>query len=236
MNLADASLIDLLGAILGFVLTLFVFSYILGDNFLFRFAVYVFIGVAAGYAAVMVFYNVIWPQLVDPLLFGSRSQRLFAIIPLAMSILLLLRTSSRLSVLSTPIFAYLVGVGAAAAIGGAVIGTVVPQVNATIDGFDLFSIQAVGEDYWLRVVERFGNASIILLGTLTTLIYFHFGIRSTRDISPRRAPWIEGIAWIGQIFIAITLGTVFAGVFASALAALVERLSFMLRLIFSFFA
>ena len=37
--------------------------------------------------------------------------------------------------------AYLVGVGAAVAIGGAVLGTLLPQISATFDNFDLKSAQ-----------------------------------------------------------------------------------------------
>jgi hypothetical protein len=39
---------------------------------------------------------------------------------------------------------------------------------------------------------------------------------------------------VGQVFIAITLGAIFAGVFASALAALIERLSFLVSTVTHF--
>ena len=44
MSAFDLSLLDLVGAILGFVLTIFVFSYIVGDNVLFRIAAHLFVG------------------------------------------------------------------------------------------------------------------------------------------------------------------------------------------------
>ncbi len=37
---------------------------------------------------------------------------------------------------------------------------------------------------------------------------------------------MEGLALVGQIFIAITLGVIFAGVFSASLTALIERLHF----------
>jgi hypothetical protein len=43
--------IEFISALIGLVLTLMIFSYLLGDNPLFRFAIYLFIGVASGYAA-----------------------------------------------------------------------------------------------------------------------------------------------------------------------------------------
>jgi hypothetical protein len=65
----------------------------------------------------------------------------------------------------------------------------------------------------------------MLVGTITTLVYFHFGARSTPD-GPQRSKLVIVLGWIGQIFIAITLGVLFAGVFAAAMTALIERLNF----------
>jgi hypothetical protein len=42
---------------------------------------------------------------------------------------------------------------------------------------------------------------------------------------------LVGIAWVGRIFIAMTFGVLFAGVYMSALTALIERLSFILNFI-----
>jgi hypothetical protein len=233
MSLADATLFDLLGALLGFGLTLVVFSYVLGDNFLFRVAIHAFIGVAAGFAVVSIFYNVLLPQLFEPLISGDSLERLLALIPLILGLFLLARFSQRFAVLSSPVLAFLVGVGAAAAVGGAVIGTLFPQVGASVNTFDLLAVPAGSSDYLARLVGKFGNASIMLVGTLATLIYFHFGVRSTHTLVTKRPPWIEAIAWVGQVFIALTLGTIFAGVYAAALAALIERSNFLINLIFS---
>jgi hypothetical protein len=225
MNWADLSLPNLIGMLVGFVFTLFVFSYILGDNVLFRLAIHVFIGVAAGYTAVMVWYNVIWPQLILPILNGGGTERLVALIPLVLSLLLLTKLSPRLSGAGTPVMAYLVGVGAAAAIGGALMGTIFPQLSASINLFDLQAAQQSGEKIGLQLA----NGSIFLMGMLATLIYFHFGTLPFQGRLLQRAPWIEGISWIGQIFIAITFGTLFAGVYAAALTALIERWYFLTK-------
>ena len=42
MSAFDLSTLDLIGALLGFVLTIFVLSYIFGDNVLFRIATHLF--------------------------------------------------------------------------------------------------------------------------------------------------------------------------------------------------
>jgi predicted membrane protein len=45
-----SQLADPIGAIIGFILTIMVLSYIIGDNALFRLAIHIFIGAASGYA------------------------------------------------------------------------------------------------------------------------------------------------------------------------------------------
>ncbi|MGB1288114.1 MAG: hypothetical protein ACPG7F_16375, partial [Aggregatilineales bacterium] len=52
-----------LGTAAGFVFTLLIFSYILGDNFLYRLAVYVFIGLAAAFTTIVTLEQVILPLL-----------------------------------------------------------------------------------------------------------------------------------------------------------------------------
>jgi hypothetical protein len=214
---------DLIGGIIGFVLTICVFSYILGDNLLFRVAIHIFIGVAAAYAAIMIWYNVIWTQLVLPLLSGQ----IGLLIPLLLSLLLLAKAIPRISGLGNPVMAYLVGVGAAAAVGGAVFGTIFPQASASVNLFDHANLLQ-GDP--LNVALNFLNSSIILVGTLTTLIYFHFGIRGG-GLGSQRPILLRSVSWIGQAFIAVTFGSLFAGVYAAALSALIERFSFVVNFI-----
>lgn len=230
MSIAQANLADLVGVFLGLTLTLCVFSYIFGDNVLFRLAIYIFIGVTAGYTSIVVWYNVIWPQLIRPLIFGPQSERLFVLFPLLFGGLLLLKISSRFSRFGNLSVAYLVGVGAAAAIGGAVVGTIFPQVSASANQFVLGT--TTPEE---SIIGRLAQAGLILLGTVTSLIYFHFGASSARNRGGRRAEWIEWLAMIGQVFIAITLGALFAGVFSAALTAFIERLTFLINFVKSLF-
>ena len=74
--------------------------------------------------------------------------------------------------------------------------------------------------------ESLLNAGIVLAGVVTTLVYFHFGARTRADGSVRRYGIIEIVAFLGSIFLAITLGVLFAGVYSAALTALIERLHF----------
>jgi hypothetical protein len=68
----------------------------------------------------------------------------------------------------------------------------------------------------------------MLVGTVFTLAAFHFSAGRAADGTPKRFPIIEGLAWAGRIFIAITLGALFAGVYMASLTAMIERLNFIL--------
>ncbi len=221
MNLADAA--DLIGAVIGFLLTVMVASYLFGDNALFRLAVHLFIGVAAGYATMIVAYNILWYQLIVPLLVSPLEQALVVGPPLLLGLWLLLRISKSTARYATPVLALMVGIGAAAAVGGAVKGTLFPQMDAAMGSLDLdmFGGQSGGVLFW------FFNGLVTLVGTVTTLVYFHFGMRSRSGQPARPRPWIDITGMIGQGFIAVTLGALFAGVYAAALAAFVERSYFL---------
>ena len=168
--------IDLLSTIFGLILTLMVFSYLLDDNPLFRVAVYIFIGVSAGYAATVVCYQVLSPKLLAPLRTGDPNQLLLTVIPLFLSISLLAKLTPRISWIGNFAMAVLVGVGAAAALGGAVLGTLIPQVQAAMDAFD-FRSAATTSDAFFGLL----NGIVMLVGTVFTLGYFHFSAERAAD-------------------------------------------------------
>ncbi len=217
--------LDLITASVSFLLTLMVLSYLVGDNPLFRLAIHIFIGVSAGYAAAMAWHQVLSPKLVQPLLSGNMLERSLILVPLLLGVLLLMKLSPRTARLGNPAMAFMVGAGAAIAVGGAVLGTLFPQILASINLFDL---ETVGS-----IPERLFEGSIILIGTLTTLAYFHFSAKATPS-GPQSGRLIDVLGGIGQVFIAITFGVLFAGAYAAAMTALIERVYFLLNFIASF--
>lgn len=213
-----SNLTEFVGLSIGFLLTLLVFSYILGDNPLFRLASHIFIGVTAGYAAIVTINNVLVPRLFLPLFTGSAEERLLSILLFIPSLFLFtkitpLRKAGNWSV------AILVGIGVATSIGGAITGTLFSQLLGTINSFEVPSAA--------NAISPIINGFMIVLGTITTLIYFHFGTRSRPGQNDQQQPAIKILGRIGHVFIAITLGVLFAGVYVSALSALVERLTFL---------
>ena len=62
----DEMMIQTLGVALGLALTLMVYSYLLGDNPLYRLAVHLLVGVGMGYASVVIIFRVLYPTLIAP--------------------------------------------------------------------------------------------------------------------------------------------------------------------------
>ncbi len=210
---------DFIWIIVSFVLTLLVFSYFLGDHAIFRFVMALFIGISAGYIAVVLIFQVILPRLVVPLLSGNH----LVLIPLLLSGLLLLKLSPKFSRFGNISMAYLVGVGAAVAVGGAVMGTIIGQVKGSWNEF----FPTAGGSPLLAYLE----GGLLLIGTLATLAFFHFNAKKGNTTGGKRNMLMAIFAWIGKIFIAITLGVVFASVLTAAATALIERTDFLVRTI-----
>ena len=221
---------ELISGAIAFLLTIFVLSYLIGDNLLFRASIYIFVGVSAGYVAAVVGYQVLAPQLFSPILFGSANEKILTFFPFFLSLLLFAKAIPALSKIGTPSVALMVGVGAAVAIGGAVTGTLFPQTLAAINIFDLKAANARGVSSGAQIVQ----GSIMLLGTISTLLYFQFRAKRSDDGENRRNIIVRTFAIIGKVFIAITFGVLFAGIFSATLTALIERLDFLSTFIINF--
>ncbi len=196
-------------------MTLTVLSYVFFRDWApFRLVMQVFIGVAAGYAGAVVMRDVLWGMLLQPLIV---EHNLLLLVPLLLALLLLTKISTgSVGKWGNLSIAYLVGVGAAVAIGGAVIGTIIPQSLATMDALNFSLMRAQG----IGFTEFVTTGVFILVGTVASLAYFHFHARQRPSQPPARRKGIEGLARVGEWFIATTFGTLFAGVYLAAASAL----------------
>lgn len=200
--IAGLETLDALGMFFALLLTLLVLTYVFGDNALFRLATHAFIGVGAGYAGAVVLRDVLIPQL------ASLSGTDF-IIALLLVTLLAMKLSPKTAALGNPASGLLVGVGAAIAIGGAIQGTIFPLVGGAGSFFDAGFLQGI----------------VLLFGAAATLAHFHFSAKYIPNQIPERPRFIQITSKIGQVFIAITFGVIFAGIYTAALTALIERFS-----------
>lgn len=213
---------DTAGVWLGALLTLLVWSYLVRDTRLFRIAASVLVGTAIGLGSAIAIRAVLWDQLLAPML--SDIGNLFAntwllIVPLVLGISLLFKLSPKwnTSTFSNLGMAYLFGAGAALAIGGALSGTLVPQLAATAG-----TAFEGGDWAWL-------NGGLLVVGTLGALLSFAF-VRGGDKPWQRAYGMVLGVwGWVGRSFIMVAFGALFAGIVAARVSTLVGQLYFLLH-------
>jgi hypothetical protein len=202
------ALIDIFAVILTFM----VLSRIVGDNPLFRVAQYLFVGVSLGLAFVVAYHQVLRPAVVALVRGAPGASTLYGM-PLLLGLLLLPRITRRQewSWLANIPLALVFGVGAALAVGGAIVGTLVPQILDTARPLNGGPAQAAG-------------VVVLALGTVITLSAFYYTV--PREGSASRV--VELAALLGHWLLMIAFGFFFADALRSYLTALTERLSFLL--------
>lgn len=188
----------------GAAVTIGVWSYFVGGGRIFRLAQYLLAGLATGYLVVLGVREVLVPQLVAPLV-DDPAQPLLWFAALAVAIVIGVRWLPP-AVVSLPI-ALLVAGAAAFALGGAVVGTVLPQLAA--------GIIAPSE-----TPAGLLNGLIALVITVLVIVAFVHGTRPGRLGAPAAATgrWLllGGIGgWLGFLVV-------------SRLALVVDRLHFLL--------
>jgi hypothetical protein len=216
---------EIIWGFIGFFLTIMVLSYLLGDNFFFRLAAYIFLGVTMGYLVILILHQILWPYLALPLIEGGMTERLWLIAPIGLILMLLISQIRRFNALGSIPLAFLAGVAVAVVIAGAIFGTLIPQSAAVVNAFDPRNLFSEAGGTWPSIFD----AVLMLVGTTATLGFFYFGSRRARaggDNDSRRPAFFEALGNVGQVFVGITLGAVFAGVFSTALLALIDRLIF----------
>ncbi len=201
---------DFIGLLIGLILTLFIYSYVVGDNPLYRLSVHLLVGVSAAYSAVIVIRHIILPVANQIIQNPTERESLLWAIPLFFVLLLLLKRAPGLAWLSNNSVALLVGVGAAVALLGALTGTLWPQITA---------VAASDPGY---------QTIIIAILTVLTLLSFQFTGRFKKDGQWQRPVWQRGIVHIGRATLIITFGVLFVALLNTSLILLSSRLGYFL--------
>lgn len=204
---------EIAGLVVGFVLSLFIFSFVLGDNPLYRFAVHLLVGVSAGYAAVLIIKTVLWPVVLSIIENPADSGNLALLFPLLLALLLLLKLFPRVAWLGNSSMAILMAVGAAVGLVGAITGTLIPLVISSYSG-DL-------DDLGGGIIGLF-----VGILTVCTVLYFHFTGRLNNDGEVVMPVWQRYAGLVGQVVITITLAALFASTLSTSLILLSNRVSF----------
>lgn len=201
-----------IGLVIGFVLTLMVFSYLLGDNLLYRLAVYVFVGLVAGYMSVITAESVLIPWFSATINSSDPAFVVIGFLPLVVGLLLLMKSSSRLGRLGNLGIGLLIGIGASVAIVGALTGTLIPLALETST---------------IRPDEA-ANSLFIFIGVVSSLIYFQYIARRDASGQAKRVLPVQIISVIGEGVIVITLGVIYAAAIITSLTIFSERMGFLL--------
>ncbi|MBN1438739.1 MAG: hypothetical protein JW929_04940 [Anaerolineales bacterium] len=206
------------GMAIGLFFTVAILSYLLlDDNLLFRLGAYCLVGVSTGYLMAVMLSSVLIDQYLYPLLQSGNIP--FLLLLLLLGLLFMARLDPRGSGMAFIPMAFLVGVGAAVVVGGSLTGTFLPQAAAAAEP-SLLPGDAEGNlDLW-AMLENW----CVLLGTLTTLAYFHFGAKPRGGAAPALPPGVAQLAQVGKLFLSLTLGALYAGALLSSLSILVERI------------
>jgi len=210
--------LDVIQVWVAFVLTLMVFSFLLGDNPLYRLAEHIFVGTAAGYAVVVAYHSILRPRLVRPLM-DDPVVHWYLFIPLLLGLLLLGKGRRNSGWIGNTSMGLLFGVGAALAIGGALLGSLAPQVAAT-----WISVNPEVYPDWAGFV----NALLVVIGTTGAFLYFYYGEPKGNKVGRVWAGFRRIWGKVGHWFILATLGAIFANTIVARLSLLVGRMRFLL--------
>ncbi|MBN1260073.1 MAG: hypothetical protein JXB35_05280 [Anaerolineae bacterium] len=208
--------LDIIGMLVGTIVTLAIFSYLIGDNVLYRWALALLVGAGTGYAMAIVLRFILL-DWIQTSLAGTTAWRVYHVIPLVLGALLLFKGLPKLSQLGNMTMGFILGVGAAVAISGALLGTLIPLVRIT-GNVGAFSGK----------MQVLLDGVLMLAGTILALWVF----------SPRPRPGAEDFTgggtrtktlmlWlqrIGRAFVITGLAVAFAGALTSAFTLFVERL------------
>ncbi len=159
-----------LGVWLAAVLTIAAYSFLWKENRLYRAVEHIFVGIGAGYSVAMGYNNIIG-KAWDPI---TKKGQFYLIIPVLMGVLLFARFVKSISWASRIPLAFIVGMGAAVALRGAIEQQFVKQIQATMIPLNTI------------------NNAIVVLGTVGVLSYFFFTFPKNRalTVSTNIGRWI----------------------------------------------
>lgn len=209
-------ILEIAGLVLGAVLTFMVLSYLLGDNPLYRLALHLFVGALVGYSLGVVLRDVLLKMAL-----ASLRDNPILLVPLAMGLwLFFFKSIPRLAYVGNFPVAYLVGVGTAVALSGALLGTLIPQIRATGHALSLTSSASPHAGPL--------NGLLIVAGTVCTLMVFNFAAPKQRGLARTWSQAVGALARVGRVFLIFAFAVAFAGALTASLSLLIGRIQYLI--------
>lgn len=188
---------------IGALLTLMIFSFLVKDNPLYKFAEHLFVGVSAAYWMVQGFWQEIVPNLLAKLfpaafvdlVDAARGQEpnWVYLIPLLLGILLLMRLVTPIAWISRWSMAFIIGYTAGSNLTRYLVSDFILQVKKTLE-LPMFVVDAAGP---LQAVMFTFSHIVIVGGVICGLIYFFFSKEHTGAFgkASRAGIWVLMIAF-----------------------------------------
>ena len=200
---------EIVGLWIASFLTICVFSFLLGDNPLYKFAEHVYVGVSAGYWMCVGYWGTIKPEIVDKL----KAHDWIALIPLALGIMLLFQLSPKTSWVSRWPLCFLVGMYAGLQIVYTMDAMIIEQVQASIKPLLVWTADG-SFDFKTTFINW-----ILVFGLLTGMIYFYFSV-------PHKGIVFGTGARVGIWVLMIALGASFGYTVMARISLLIGRMLF----------
>ena len=193
----------------GAFLTLCIFSFLYKDNPFYKFAEHLLVGVSAGYWVLILYYTAFVPKVVQSLQEG----KWWYIIPLILGVLMWTRLTKSWTWISRYPLAIYIGVTAGVAITLEMKAKVIEQLYGSID--------LVTQMYLANASTALTiNNLLILVGTITALIYFFF--------SKEHKGATGFMAKIGIAVLMVGFGASFGFTVMARVSLLIQRLQFLM--------
>ncbi len=187
------------------LLSLGIFSFLFKDNPFYKFCEHLFVGVANGYYIALYWHNTLRPNLYDPL---AQGQFLY-FVPLLLGLMYFAKFIPKISWLVRIPIGFMIGWGAGISIPANFQARILRQIEGTV------VTPASFNDFWSGMW-----AVIILVGVVTTVIYFFFSREHKGILKP--------VSRLGIIFIMIGFGASFGYTIMARVSLLIGRIQFLL--------
>ncbi len=213
-----------IGLWLSAIFTLFILSFLVGDNPAYKFAEAMVVGTSAGYFLVINIWDVFVPNLLAKLFpafvqswslpgtDASASSQWLYIIPAILIVMLLWQLMPSGGWISRWPIAFFIGITAGYRMIGYVEADLVAQIQAGI--VPLWITGEGGFEFWPTL-----NACLLTIATLSAMIYFFFSVE--------HKGFVGRTARVGIWFLMITFGASFGYTVMGRIALLAQRLEFL---------
>lgn len=212
-------MMEIIGIWMAALLTLCILSFLYKDNPFYKFAEHLFVGLSAAYWAVYYYFNILYPNLIQPLFVHGQ---LLLIIPLVLGIMMVMRLFPKVGWVSRWPLAFIVGSYSGYNLITYLQSNALEQVRATLVPF--IQIESWKNLFTNPGVMTFLNAiaaPLVVVGVTTGVIYFFF--------SKEHKGVFGGFARIGVWFLMIAFGASFGYTVMARISLLIGRMYFLLH-------